>query len=97
MLTFGDIFTFLQVNGASVHLYILKGPTWDYSISLLANPAGGFFVFGVIMAVLAYKNNKKKDKEAAERRAKAYAAANAAPKPAPKPEAVVVPTKGGAN
>jgi Na+-translocating ferredoxin:NAD+ oxidoreductase subunit E len=97
MLTFGDIFTFLQVNGESVHLYILKGPTWDYSLSLIANPAGGFFVFGVIMAVLAYKKNKKKDKEAAERRAKAFAAANASPKPAPKPEAVVVPTKGGAN
>jgi len=96
MITIGDIFTFLKVNGASIHLYILKGPTWDYSIYLFGTPAGAFFVFGVIMAVLAYKANKKKDREAAERRARAFAAAEAAKK-APSPIAPVaqVAPKGG--
>jgi electron transport complex protein RnfE len=85
MLSFGDIFTFLKINGETFHLYILTGPlnasgeaAWDYSIPLFTTPAGGFIVFGVIMAVLAFLNNKKKDKEAAERRAKAFAAAQAA-------------------
>ena len=100
MITFGDIFTFLQVNGSSIHLFLLKGPTWDYSIYLFSTPAGGFFVFGVIMAVLAYKANKKKDREAAERRAKTFAAAEAAKKAASSsPATPVAPLtpKGGNN
>ena len=100
MITLGDIFTFLQVNGSSLHLFLLKGPTWDYSIYLFSTPAGGFFVFGVIMAVLAYKANKKKDREAAERRAKTFAAAEAAKKAASSsPATPVAPLtpKGGNN
>jgi electron transport complex protein RnfE len=53
MLSFGNIFPFLKINGAVVHLPILKGDGWDYSISLFAQPAGGFIVFGIIMAILA--------------------------------------------
>jgi hypothetical protein len=41
---------------------------------LIRQPAGGFIVFGVIMAILAAKNAKK-DKEAAAKRAAAFAAA----------------------
>ncbi|MCI2111698.1 MAG: electron transport complex subunit RsxE [Bacilli bacterium] len=79
MITFGDIFTFLKVNGESVHLYLLKGPSWDYSLYLFTTPAGGFIVFGLIMGFIAYRANKKKDRAAAERRAKAFAAAEAKP------------------
>lgn len=73
MLSFGNIFTFLKVNGEVVHLYLLKGPSWDYSMSIFANPAGGFIVFGIIMAVIAAVNNAKKDKAAALRRKQAFA------------------------
>jgi Na+-translocating ferredoxin:NAD+ oxidoreductase subunit E len=84
MLSFGNIFPFLQVNGQAFSLYILTGPltdgkaAWDYSIPLLTQPAGGFIVFGVIMAILAAKRNAKKDKEAAAKRAAAFAAATKA-------------------
>lgn len=77
MITFGDIFTFLKVNGESVHLYILKGASYDYSLYLFSTPAGGFLVFGVIVAIMAYNKNRKKDKEAAARRKAAFAAAAA--------------------
>ena len=77
MITFGDIFTFLKVNGESVHLYILKGASYDYSLYLFSTPAGGFLVFGVIVAIMAYNQNRKKDKEAAARRKAAFAAAAA--------------------
>jgi len=78
MLTFGNIFPFLKINGEVVALPILKGAGWDFSISLFAKPAGGFIVFGVIMAILAAMKNSKKDKEAAAKRAAAYAAAQKA-------------------
>jgi electron transport complex protein RnfE len=70
-LTFGSIFTFIP----KTVLPILKGTNYDYSISLFATPAGGFIVFGIIMAILAAHNLKKKDKEAAAKRAAAFAAA----------------------
>jgi electron transport complex protein RnfE len=94
MLSFGNIFPFLKINGAVVHLPILKGDGWDYSISLFAQPAGGFIVFGIIMAILAAQANAKKDKAAQEKRAAAFAAAEkaAAAKAAP-----AVESKGGAQ
>jgi len=77
-LTFGNIFTFLQRDGRAVSLSVFKGEGWDYSIPLFAQPAGGFIVFGLIMAVLAAIHNSKKDKEAAAKRAAAFAAAQKA-------------------
>ena len=63
MLTFGNIFTFLQINGEAIKLPILKAVdgSYDFSISLFSNPAGGFIVFGVIMAVIAAVENHKKE------------------------------------
>jgi Na+-translocating ferredoxin:NAD+ oxidoreductase subunit E len=95
MLTFGNIFPFLKINGEVVSLTILKGATWDYSISLFAQPAGGFIVFGIIMAILAAKANAKKDKEAAAKRAAAFAAAQKAAEAKATPASAEV--KGGAQ
>lgn len=63
MFTLGNIFTFLQINGKPIQLPILKAldGSWDFSISLFSNPAGGFIVFGVIMAIIAAIENHKKD------------------------------------
>jgi electron transport complex protein RnfE len=95
MLTFGNIFPFLKINGEVVALPILKGATWDYSIPLFAKPAGGFIVFGVIMAILAAIKNSKKDKEAAAKRAAAFAAAQKAQVTAAAP--ATAKTEGGAH
>jgi len=78
VLSFGSIFPFLKVNGANVTLPILKGNGYDYSISLFAEPAGAFIVFGIMMAIIAVIANRKKDKEAAVKRAAAIAAAQKA-------------------
>ena len=61
MFTLGNIFTFLKIGGDPIELPILKGPSWDFSISLFSTPAGGFIVFGVIMAIIAAIENHKKD------------------------------------
>ncbi|MBP5216506.1 MAG: electron transport complex subunit RsxE [Bacilli bacterium] len=63
MLTFGNIFTFLKINGEAIKLPILKAVdgSYDFSISLFSNPAGGFIVFGVIMAIIAAVENHKKE------------------------------------
>lgn len=66
MLTFGRTFPFVaSLNGGEVvRLYILKGPGFDYSMMLFTNPAGGFIVLGIFLAVLAAINNHKKNKAA---------------------------------
>jgi hypothetical protein len=48
--------------------------------ALFTNPAGGFIIFGIIMAILAAVKFHKKDLEAAEKRKKAFAAAQEAAK-----------------
>jgi Na+-translocating ferredoxin:NAD+ oxidoreductase subunit E len=80
-LSFGTIFTFLP----AVHLPILKAVdgSWDYSLPLFTNPAGGFIVFGIIMAILSAVKFHQKDLEAAEKRKKAFAAAQAVAKATP--------------
>src|SRR5574344_969175 len=77
MLTFGEVFTFLPL----VHLPILASAdgSFDYSLSLFSQPTGGFIVFGILMALIAFHDNRKKDKAAEARRAAAFAAANPAP------------------
>ena len=72
MLTFGNIFTFLRINGEAIRLPILKAldGSYNFSISLFTNPAGGFITLGIIMAVIAFFANKKADKEKAAAMAK---------------------------
>ena len=79
MITFGKIYTFIP----EVHLPILKyvnssGITvYDYSISIFQQPAGAFIVFGLIMALIAFINNRKKEKQDAIKKAKRIAELNA--------------------
>ena len=54
-ITFGKIFTFIPL----VHVPILKGNGFDYSMSFFSNPAGGFVVLGLILAVIASINQRK--------------------------------------
>ena len=63
MITFGDIFTFIPkfsipllayVNGAGETVY-------DFSIGLFTQPAGAFIVFGVILAIIAFRKNRKEE------------------------------------
>lgn len=72
-LTIGAIFTFVPKST----LYILKDAagTYDYSMSLLTNPAGGFIVFGLILAVIYAVKNHKATIVKAKARAAAFAAA----------------------
>lgn len=66
MLTFGKIFTFIPLT----KIPILKGNGYNYSMSFFTNPAGGFVILGLILAVLAainqYKERKNKIKLQAE-------------------------------
>lgn len=67
MLSFGVVFTFLP----EVHLPILANyeGTYNYSLSLFSNPAGGFIVFGLCLAVInligLHKQKKEKEKKTA--------------------------------
>lgn len=66
MLTFGNIFTFIP----EFSIPILKGNGYDLSMSFFTNPAGGFIIFGLILAVIAaisqQKEKRKKIKLQAE-------------------------------
>ena len=54
-ITFGKTFTFIASwnHDKEIVIPLLKGPSWDYSLFVLINPAGGFIVLGLILAVLA--------------------------------------------
>ena len=71
--TIGEIFTF--VGGK----YTLQIIPVGYEISMFQNPAGAFIVFGLILAVLAFINNRKAElksyKEKQEKIRKAQEAA----------------------
>ena len=54
--TFGKILTFIP--------YISFTPLKDYAISMFTMPTGGFLVLGGVLAVLAYRTNKKQEIEA---------------------------------
>lgn len=58
-ITFGKIFTFIPL----VYVPILKGNGFDYSMSFFSNPAGGFVVLGLILAVIASINQRKAKRE----------------------------------
>ena len=56
-ISFGEIFTFIP----AVSLQII--PT-NYVIKIFQNPTGAFIVFGLILAVIAFINNRKKEYKA---------------------------------
>lgn len=64
MISLGKIFTFIPL----IELPILKGPGFDYSISLFSMPAGAFIILGFILAIIAFIKNCKKDNELATKR-----------------------------
>lgn len=67
-LTFGATFTFIP----QITIPILGGyPNSDFSLAipLLKSSAGGFFVLGIALAILAFINNRKKAKELAKKKA----------------------------
>jgi electron transport complex protein RnfE len=86
MITFGKIFTFLPVYSVPILKYVnASGVTvFDYSMSLFANPAGGFIVFGIVMAIIQANAVHKKAVAQVQARKMLLAKANAA-KAAPAP------------
>ena len=73
-IVFGRTFTFLTAlnGGKEIIIPLLKGPGYDYSLFVLINPAGGFIILGLTLAVLAaIKNAKENKKKVDERLAKA--------------------------
>lgn len=65
MITFGNVFTFIPKFSIPILKYIKEGVViYDYSISLFQNPAGAFIVFGVILAVMAFRKNRKAEYQA---------------------------------
>lgn len=63
-ITFGRIFTFIPLTV----LPILKGTGFDFSISIFTTPVGAFIVFGLILATIAFIENRKKEKVEAKTR-----------------------------
>ena len=60
MITVGNIFTFIPKY--SLPILKLKG-VYDLSIPIFQNPAGAFIALGSILAVLAFRRNRKKELE----------------------------------
>lgn len=67
MITFGDIFTFIPKFSIPLLAYVnASGETiYDFSIGLFTQPAGAFIVFGVILAIIAFRKNRKEENEKA--------------------------------
>lgn len=61
MITFGKIFTFIPLFRIPI-LKALDG-SFNYSMSVFSLPTGGFIVFGLILAVIAAIEGRKKAKE----------------------------------
>lgn len=59
--TFGKIFTFIPLTKLQI---IPKG----YEISIFQNPAGAFIIFALILAVIAFINNRKQELKTAKER-----------------------------
>lgn len=59
--TFGKIFTFIPLTKLQI---IPKG----YEISIFQNPAGAFIIFALILAVIAFINNRKQELKVAKER-----------------------------
>jgi Na+-translocating ferredoxin:NAD+ oxidoreductase subunit E len=65
-LTFGKIFTFLPVY--SIPVLRSLDSSYDFSMSFFANPAGGFLVFGLLLAILNAIHIHKTTKEKVRQR-----------------------------
>jgi len=65
VITIGSSLSFLP----KVTLPLLKWGDWNFSISLLQDPAGGFIVLAFILAVIAAIDVSKKNKEAEKKKA----------------------------
>lgn len=90
-LTIGKIFTFIPLW----QLPILADPNgaWDFSMSLFQQPAGGFIVMGLVLAVImAIENHKNAKKKAIARAQMKQALANK--KAAAKPAVATAPQQG---
>ena len=59
--TFGKIFTFIPLTKLQI---IPKG----YEISIFQNPAGAFIIFALILAIIAFINNRKQELKTAKER-----------------------------
>lgn len=69
MITFGTVFTFIPKFSIPLLTYIdgAGNVIYDLSIGLFTQPAGAFIVFGVILAILAFKKNRKEENEKAKK------------------------------
>lgn len=52
MIRFGITFPFLVNGGDPFCIYLLKGPGYDVSMKFFADPAGGFLVLGLLLALI---------------------------------------------
>lgn len=64
--TIGKIFNFIPQRTLPILKYVNGDGEviYDYSISIFQNPAGAFIVFGIILAVIAFINNRKAEYKA---------------------------------
>lgn len=71
-LSLGKTFTFIADanHGNALVLPLLKGPGYDYSLSILVQPAGGFLVLGIILAFIAAIANAKANKRKVDEKLK---------------------------
>lgn len=69
MITFGNVFTFIPKFSIPLLAYVDgAGKTvYDFSIGLFTQPAGAFIVYGVILAIIAFRKNRKEENEKATR------------------------------
>ena len=63
MITVGNIFTFIPKSSLPILKCVDAEGTviYDYSISLFQTPVGAFIVFGLILATIAFIQNRKKE------------------------------------
>ena len=77
MIRFGVTFPFLVGGGDPFCIYLLKGPGYDLSMKFFSDPAGGFLVLAIILAIVQAVNIHNENKKRIEAK-KAKEAAKAA-------------------
>lgn len=68
MITIGKVFTFIPLIEIPILKYSSATTNFDYSIPILQQPAGAFIVFALILALIAFINNRKSEKKETMRR-----------------------------
>lgn len=63
MIRFGVTFPFLVGGGEAFCIYLLKGPGYDVSMRFFSDPAGGFLVLGIALAIAQAIHNRKETKK----------------------------------